>query len=344
MKQRNEKDATPSDSYFADFSSSYGDDVDLILRYLLQNEPRILDDTSKFADTFYRHLSDRAESATILARLSTDEMDHLKLKQADHLKMLLSPGITALEQYEKAKRVGWIHEMVGVSLPMLMETYHLYHARIEEILCSAVLTDHQSDRLRAAMHQRMQLDVEAQIASHARFEGEIASLLAALDEAIQKAGNLADTLRYTFQALGDFEGITACLFSRPDAHGVMQIEAEGGKEGTAYAEALRTRRVPLFETQASGQAGNGPAGRAWRSGQIQINGSFEENPAMHAWRNEALQRGFRSSAAVPLLDESGQSFAILSLYSNWPGFFSAVTREAMLRHIQQSLSQAILRG
>ena len=344
MKQRHGKDATPPDSYFADFSSSYGDDVDLILTYLLHNEPRILDDTSKFADTFYRRLSDRVDSAAILARLSSEEMDHLKGKQAEHLKMLLSPGITSLEQYARAKKVGWIHEMVGVSLPMLMETYHLYHARIEEILSSAVLTDRQRDRLRAALHQRMQLDVEAQVASHACFEGEIASLLAALDEAIQKAGNLADTLRYTFRALGEFEGIAACLFSRPDAHGVMQIEAEGGKEGTAYAEALRTRRVPLFETQASTQAGNGPAGRAWRSGQIQINGSFEENPATHAWRDEALQRGFRSSAAVPLLDESGQSFAVLSLYSNWPGFFSVVTREAMLRHIQQSLSQAILRG
>jgi EAL domain-containing protein (putative c-di-GMP-specific phosphodiesterase class I) len=46
--------------------------------------------------------------------------------------------------------------------------------------------------------------------------------------------------------------------------------------------------------------------------------------------------------AIPLLDESGQAFAILSLYSSWPGFFSAVTREAMLRHIQQAMSHAIL--
>lgn len=344
MKQRHGKDATPSDSYFADYSSSYDDEVDLILRYLLQNEPRILDDISRFADSFYSRLSDRAESAAILARLSSGEMDRLKLKQAEHLKMLLSPGITSREQYERAKKVGRIHEMVGVSLPILMETYHLYHAKIEEILSSAVLTEHQRGRLGAALHQRIQLDVEAQIASHACFEGEIASLLAALDEAIQKAGNLADTLRNTLQALGDFEGIAACLFSRPDAHGVMQIEAEGGKEGAAYAEALRASRVPLFETQASSEAGNGPAGRAWRSGQIQINGSFEENPAMHVWRSEALQRGFRSSAAVPLLDESGQSFAILSLYSDWPGFFSVVTRDAMLRHIQQSLSQALLRA
>ncbi len=342
MKERSGS-VTPPASYFADFASSYGNEIDQLLRHLLRLHPRVDDNIREFADSFYEHLSNRAESSMILARLSPKELDRLKSKQAQHLTQILSTGVSPQEQYERALIVGWIHEMVGVSLPMLMETYHLYHAQIDEILRAEDLAHHEHDLLRAALHQRVQLDVEAQIASHAHFDGEIASLLATLDEAIQKAGNLADTLRYAFQALGEFEGITACLFSRPDAHGVMQIEAEGGKEGPAYAEALRTRRVPLFETQDSNQAGNGPAGRAWRSGQIQINGSFEENPAMHAWRDEALRRGFRSSAAVPLLDESGQSFAVLSLYSKWPGFFSARTREALLRHIQQSLSQAVLR-
>jgi len=342
MNERPGKDATPAASYFADFASSYGEDVDLILRHLLENEPRIRDYLSEFADSFYKRLSDRTHSSTILARLSPNELDHLKLKQEQHLEMLLSPDITPQSQYARALKVGWIHEMVGVSLPMMMETYHLYHAKIDEILSTTVLTSDQRSRLRMALNQRVQLDVEAQIASHARFDDEIASVSASLDEAIQKAGNLADMLRSTLQALGDFEGIAACLFSRPDAHGVMQIEAEGGKEGPLYAEALRSQRVPLFETKQASAAGNGPAGRAWRSGQIQVNDSFQGNVAMHAWSVEALRRGFRSSAAVPLLDESGQSFAILNLYSSWPGFFSAVTRETMLRHIQQSMSQAIV--
>jgi EAL domain-containing protein (putative c-di-GMP-specific phosphodiesterase class I) len=342
MKERSGTYVTPPASYFADFASSYGEEIDHLLKRLQQLHPRVSDDIREFADSFYEHLSNRAQSSAILARLNPHELDQLKSKQAQHLTQILSPGITPQEQYERALTVGWVHEMVGIPLPMLMETYHLYHAQINETLRAAGLSTHERDHLRAAMHQRVQLDVEAQIASHARFDGEIASLLTILDDAFQKGDNFPDTLRYTFQALGEFEGIAACLFSRPDAHGVMQIEAEGGKEGSAYAEALRARRVPLFETMASTQAGNGPAGSAWRSGQIQINDSFEENPAMHAWRDEASQRGFRSSAAVPLLDESGQSFAILSLYSSWPGFFSAVTREPMLRHIQQSLSQAIL--
>ena len=344
MKAHPGKSSPLSASYLADFSSSYSADIDRLLGQFLQNQPRISEDIEEFAGSFYERLANRSEYAVILSRLSAGELEHLKVKQAQHLNMLLSPGLTPQVQYERASEVGWVHEMVGVSLPMLMETYHLYHAKMDDLLKAAALDEHQLDQLTGALHQRVQLDVEAQIASHARFDGEIASLLSSLDEAIQKAGNLADLLRNTLQALGDFEGIAACLFSRPDAHGVMQIEAEGGEHGSAYAEALRSRRGPMFETQATSEAGNGPAGSAWRSGQIQTNNSFQVEAALHPWRDEALRLGFRSSCAIPLLDESGQSFAILSLYSAWPGFFCAATREAMLRHIQLAMSHAIAHG
>jgi EAL domain-containing protein (putative c-di-GMP-specific phosphodiesterase class I) len=188
----------------------------------------------------------------------------------------------------------------------------------------------------------LQLDIEAQIASHAQFDIEIVSLLATLDKTTLDASTLADLLHNSLQALGSFEGIAACLFSRPDAQGVMQIEAEGGREGRSFAEALQSRRVTPFKIQAKTKAGNGPAGRAWRTEQIQICASVEQDRSVLPWRAEAGKHGIRSSAAVPLLDESGQTFAILSLYSHWPGFFSAVTRAAMLRHIQQAMSHAVL--
>jgi len=339
MKQCAAKELTPSTAYFADFASSYNEDIDYLL-YLIQD--RASEAIHEFVLSFYAQLSSREESSAILARLNRVELDHLKSKQEQHLQFLLAPETTAEAQYERALQVGLIHEMAGISLPMLMEAYHLYHRKIGDVLRTTDLEIEQREQLKGALHQRLQLDIEAQIASHARIDGQVVSLFAAMNEAIQKAGNLADMLHGCLQALGNFEGITACLFSRPDAHGVMQIEAEGGHEGQAYAEALRSQRVPLFETLATSSAGNGPAGRAWRSGQIQMNDSFELEGTMHPWRTEAIERGFRSSAAVPLLDESGQAFAVLSLYSAWPGYFSAVTREATMRHIQLAMSHAIL--
>ncbi len=337
----NTKDAFPSPAYFADFARSYSEHIDELLQQAIEHAPK--EDIQNFVSSFYTQLINRPESAAILSRLSLEELDQLKSRQMEHLRSLFSRGTSAQVQYERALHVGWVHEMVGVTVPMLMEAYHLYHSKVEEILSAAVLNAQQRDELRAAIHQRLQLDIEAQSAIHTRFGVRIGSLQTALDDAIQKAGNLADLLRNSLQALGDFDGISACLLSRPDAQGVMQIEAEGGEEGSRYAESLRLKRVPLFETDAASIAGNGPSGRAWRSAQIQINDSFQVEATLHPWRAEARMRGFRSSAAVPLLDESGQPFAILSLYSGWPGFFSAVTRVVMLRHIQQTMSHAILR-
>ena len=60
-------------------------------------------------------------------------------------------------------RFEWdgVHEMVGVTLPMLMEAYHLYHVKLEEILSGAVLTDEERGVLVRGDHQRSQLDIEA---------------------------------------------------------------------------------------------------------------------------------------------------------------------------------------
>lgn len=342
MHERTLSEGTPDPAYFADFAPSFGEEIDRLLVQFIQGP--LSADIQEFVDSIYDYLGARPDSAAIIARLSPEERSHLKLQHAQHLLAMFAPGATPQEQYSRSLRIGWVHEMVGVALPTTMETYHLYHARIETILRATVHDAGQRERLFGALHQRVQLDVEAQIVSHARFDLSIVSLLASLDDAIQSSGNLADLLRAAIQALADFDGIEACLFSRPDAHGVMQVEAEGGRQGQAYADALRSLRVPPFETRPGILAGEGPAGRAWRSGQIQVNSSFHAEGNLHPWRAEAIACGFRSSAAIPLLDESGQSFAVLSLYSAWPGYFNAPTREAMLRHIQLAMSAAILRS
>ncbi len=336
-----EQDLIPSAEYFADFAPSYGEEIDQLLHPL--SDHRVDGEIEALVATFYTDLGKRAESSAILARLDPEEFEHLKARQAQHFRFILAAGSTPEEHYKRAVQVGWVHALVGVSLPMMMEAYHLYHRIIKQLQGLPIAGIQQRTRLDEAFDQRLQLDREAQIASYVRFEVAIASLLAAMDEAIQEASNLADLLRHVLQILGSFDGIVACLFSRPDAKGVMQIEAEGGQEGQHYAESLLSQRAPLFQIQEESEAGKGPAGQAWRTGQIQINNSYCQEEVMWPWRAEAKARGFRSSAAIPLLDESGQTFAILSLYSRWTGFFCGVTRKAMLRHIQQAMSHAVLR-
>jgi PAS domain S-box-containing protein len=64
----------------------------------------------------------------------------------------------------------------------------------------------------------------------------------------------------------------------------------------------------------------GPTGNAARTGKISICADIASDPAMEPWREKALAKNYRSSASVPL-EESGRTTAVLTIYSEHPGFF-----------------------
>ncbi|HKJ83139.1 MAG TPA: PAS domain S-box protein, partial [Mariprofundaceae bacterium] len=66
-------------------------------------------------------------------------------------------------------------------------------------------------------------------------------------------------------------------------------------------------------TWADTDRGRGPTGTVIRTGEIQTNQDFENNPQMQPWREAALKRGYRSSIALPL-ENSGDVFGALTIY------------------------------
>ena len=70
-------------------------------------------------------------------------------------------------------------------------------------------------------------------------------------------------------------------------------------------------------------AGNGPSGRAIKSGRPQVQNNMADDPDYSPWREQALQQGFRSSIAVPLVCAEGKHFGVMCLYSDKADFFNA---------------------
>ena len=66
---------------------------------------------------------------------------------------------------------------------------------------------------------------------------------------------------------------------------------------------------------ADSELGRGPTGLAARTGLSQVNGDFACNPAVAPWRDRALERGYRSSIALPLAD-AGSVFGVLTIYAS----------------------------
>ncbi|MCL6097651.1 MAG: PAS domain S-box protein, partial [Bacteroidetes bacterium] len=63
------------------------------------------------------------------------------------------------------------------------------------------------------------------------------------------------------------------------------------------------------------ERGQGPSGKAIRSGEIVYVNDFRTDPQVGPWRESALQRGYESSIALPLKDEDAKVFGVLQIYS-----------------------------
>ncbi len=90
----------------------------------------------------------------------------------------------------------------------------------------------------------------------------------------------------------------------------VRIVAAAGKE-TGYVEGLNV-------TWGDGPLGNGPAGRAIRTGEVQFNDDLQADERFNPWRERALAHGFRSSFVLPVSLPGGAVAVLLSVYSKGP--------------------------
>jgi signal transduction histidine kinase len=96
----------------------------------------------------------------------------------------------------------------------------------------------------------------------------------------------------------------------PDGQDVYSAAHAGQEQG--YLQFLKENGVFRH---------NGPITRAIRENAYYINQDMVDNPVMGPWRDEALRRGFLSSAAFPLR-RNGMAVGVLSLYCGRSHSFS----------------------
>ncbi len=100
-------------------------------------------------------------------------------------------------------------------------------------------------------------------------------------------------------------------------------------------EYLKGLRIDLD----GGEYSRSPMGQAALKGKISTSADIGGDPSFAPWREKALAAGFRSAAAIPLL-EAGKVAAVLGLYSQERDFFSREELQ-LLSEIQGDLSLAI---
>ncbi|WP_115862312.1 bacterio-opsin activator domain-containing protein, partial [Halorussus litoreus] len=85
--------------------------------------------------------------------------------------------------------------------------------------------------------------------------------------------------------------------------------------------------------------GQGPAGRAVRTKEVQVQDDLLGDPPFEPWREQALKRGYRSSASVPVVYD-GTVRGVLNLYAGESGAFDE-TERAVLTELGEFVGYAM---
>ena len=278
--------------------------------------------------------------ADILSRLSEEEFARLQGRLVEYFALLLEPDLDFPKHAEHARRVGSVHALIGLGPQWLAHAYSVVEEQIAERL--ATLPIERSARIERALHQRILLDIREQAESYGTVGKSLTATITQIDRGFSSAANLSDLIRGAFEAMSAIEGLLAGMFLRSDSTGELQVEATFGL-GRRYHEAMEQGKIPKIHIDAKRAAGRGPGGRAWRSAEIVVAHAWMTGEDRTPWRSISGELGFRAGAAIPLLDESGRTIALLMLYSNYPGFFASNRIEKFLIHLQLVLGREVAR-
>lgn len=322
------------------FNDTYGEAAGRILRPL---QKRIAQLAMVVSNDFYDELAGRGETAKILNLLTEDGFSHLKKTQARHIVMLLDPDLTQEVHRAASERVGVVHAMVGLDTLWLVEAYALYQNEIHKMLRNEASEAESREKFMQILSERILLDQVGQLTGYRQFDMRVALAFSRIDQCFMSASNLPDLERGILEIICGLDGGMSGFIARADAEGQLQIEESHGALAEKYQIAMEAGDIPRISIDPDQVSGMGPGGRAWRSGEIIASDAWRLDSDTEPWRKVGLKLGFRSSVAVPLFDDHGQSIAELSLYSSYPGYFSTTRIHGFLRHVQQVLSAGLQR-
>jgi EAL domain-containing protein (putative c-di-GMP-specific phosphodiesterase class I) len=318
---------------------AYGSEASVLLTMA---RDRLAPQMDELVARFYGRLASSPGTAEVLARLTAEERGHLDAHQGRHLLEVLDPAASAQRMALRSRQLGRVHAMVGVELDW-------YTRAISDVLRDlfAVLrpwpdTDTWS-MVHSVVTERFMHDLQGALLGYRDVDASQHQVLTHLTEVIADASTVADLARDALEALSRLDGVVLAFLARLGPDGRFEFEVGAGQEVDAFISRAFEVGSPVITADPDDPAGMGPAGRAWRSGDIERCDSYLADPLMAPWHSWAEAFGWRSSVAVPINDQSGKPHALLTLYARWPGYFAHDSRIAVLRHTKQLIERALIK-
>ena len=238
-----------------------------------------------------------------------DGLEYLKTLRADapDLPIILLTGYGSEEVASVAIENG-VTEYLPKSL--VHERPDLVGDRIEQ-----TVIEYRGKQQTAILHriQRVTSEINRQLVH--------AETVDAIDQAICNVMSDADP--YVFAWIGENDPATLEVTPRAFA---------GIESGYLESITITTDEEPTAQ---------GPTGQALTTGELAVMQDIPNDPRYEPWREQALERGYRSSAAIPLIHQ-GEGYGVLNVYADRVKAFGD-TERAILKQLGETTAEALHR-
>ena len=286
----------------------------------------------QFAALFSGELARQPHAAQVLAGLTGDEQARLQRRLLARLESIFSPLASREAIEQRAREVGTVHALVGVSPALLVEAVARYRLAVSRYLNTVLMPNRERYRLVLIADTRMQDDGQAQLDAQAAVTN---LYLGAVSEPLPQPGELwADINRREIDLLARLPGMRGVLLMRLTSSGVFAVERSSGPGSAEIAAVLSTPGSEAVVDPGSPR-GQGLSAVAWRSREIQSVAAYDKDPRYAAWRTPARQLGIRSTLSVPVRDANGVVVAVISFFGAYPNQFESVLMRQFARGVQQ---------
>lgn len=329
VSESDETEAMVEDATF----DVFGEDA---IALLSKSQPYLKPVTDRFIEHFYTELSQEAQMHSILRNFTTEQVRTLMTQQAAYLQFLLAPATTQAMIHERARYVGQVHALVGVSAVLLTQMLSLYRRLLSEQLKEFQLPTRTRYRLLQTAEARLQADLEIQLDMEGRV---LSAYFDHLSRPMPAAGtSWIEASALDIDWLGDLPGIQGAILMRLSPEGVFTVERSAGPHAARIAAVLgEPGREAVVDPDSP--RGQGLSAQAWRSLQILSTPSYALDPRYRAWHTVAEPLGLRSALSVPILNAAGQAEAVVSLFGAYPNQFESTTIQHFARGLQQRWEQ-----
>lgn len=277
------------------------------------------------AEGFYKQLEIDPENARILGLLSPDALAVLKSRQAQYLRLLTSPSLTAETHRKSALHLGEVHALIGVSNRALIGANGAHYRTLVDLSKRIPGRLSQQQFLNRVLYLRLQNDLSLQAEAALALQLRLQKQVRELSQALQDRRQWADMVDRILEHLAEWPFIAGCAIHAQNVGGEFVIEAQSASHAHLSTE---------WTSHGSGVA---PMPAAALIAESWLQGTVASLPTLPGGGTA------RSAAAVPLLDRQSHAQAVLALYGRLPNQFETPWVRDVLGNLCSVFTEALQR-